>query len=102
MTANAFIYHALATIAMLSQLVLVGLISLLKLSLSSAPGTEPALLILKVVVAVSWLGLLVLGLVAWSKRSWFVVTVPIASLAALLVVDLIADNTIHWYLNLGY
>ena len=92
---RSFAYHGLATIAMLSQLAVVGLISLLKLSLSSAPGTEPVLLILKVVVAVSWLGLMVLGLVAWRKRSWFVVTVPIASLSVLLVVDWIATSTIH-------
>jgi len=99
---RSFAYHGLATIAMLCQLAVVGLISLLKLSLSSAPGTEPVQLILKVVVAVSWLGLIVLGLVAWRKRSWFVVTVPIASLSVLLVLDWIATSTIHWYLPWGY
>jgi hypothetical protein len=102
MTLTSFIYHAVAAIAMLCQVVGSGLISLLYLSLKSAPGTEPALLILQGIVAISWVASVVLGFIAWRRRSWLVATVPIASLTVLWAVDWIAKSTIHWYLPWGY
>ena len=87
---------------MLIQVVAVGLVSLLKLSLSSPPGTEAVLLVLKGAVAVSWLAFTVAGLVAWTRRDWLVIAAPIGTLAVLLLVDWIGTNAIHWYLSWGY
>ena len=81
---------------------MVGLVSLLKLSLSSPPGTEAVLLILKGVVAVSWLAFTVAGLVAWTRRDWLVIAAPLGALAVLLLVDWIGTNVIHWNLSGGY
>jgi hypothetical protein len=91
-----------AALAMLIQVVVVGLVSLLKLSLSSPPGTELVLLVLKGAVAVSWLAFTVAGLVAWTRREWLVIAAPIGTLAVLLLVDWIGTNAIHWYLSSGY
>lgn len=92
----------IAALALLFQVVVVGLVSLLKLSLSSPPGTETVLLILKGAVALSWVAFTVVGLVAWTRRDWLVIAAPIGALAVLLAIDWIGTNAPHWYLPLGY
>lgn len=95
-------YHVAAALATLAQVVIVGFLSLFYLTLGSPPGTELVLLILKAIIAISWLAFVLAGLAAWKRRDWIVVAMPIGSLGVLFVVDLVADNTIHPYLNWGY
>ena len=100
--ASSVVYHMLAAIAMLALLIPGGLWLLVTLSLTSPPGTETILLILKGATLLAWLGLGWFGLLAWTRRSWKVFVAPLAFVAFSFVIDAIGENSIHWFLDWGY
>ena len=99
--AAAILYHGLALLALLAQLV-VGTFVLLVLALTAPPDRQLAATILKVIIVVVWVGLFLFGAVHWSRRSWLVVAVPFPTFAAFWVLDAIGDGPVGWYLDWGY
>jgi hypothetical protein len=95
-------YHALALLAMLAHLVVVGLLGLVVLSLVPAEGTEIPALALKTLIALVWGGLGLIGLNAWRQRSWVVVAVPVVSFCLVALGKGIGDAAVHWTLGIGY
>jgi hypothetical protein len=96
------VFHAVAFAAMLVHLLLVGPLSLLALYLRPEPGTDFAAIVLKGLIAGSWLGLGWAGIRAWTHRSWAVAAVPFLSFSIAWVVILIGNETIGWTLPIGY
>ncbi|MDP9246851.1 MAG: hypothetical protein M3O95_01975 [Candidatus Dormibacteraeota bacterium] len=89
-------YHSLALLAMLAHLVVVGPWTLVVLASSSPPGTGLATLLLKLLVFSTWCGLSVIGIAAWSDRSWRVVAVPIVSFGLASILHEVGKSALGW------
>jgi hypothetical protein len=81
---------------MLVHLVIVGPWTLVILSSSSPPGTGLATLLLKILVLGTWSGLGLIGIAAWSDRSWRVLAVPIVSFGLTSILYEVGKTVIGW------
>ena len=95
-------FHAVAAVALLAHVLVVGPLSLLALYLRPEPGTEGAALVLKVLIAGAWFGLGLAGIRSWRSRSWAVVGVPFVSFSIAWLLVLVGNETIRWTLGFGY
>ncbi len=100
-TVQSVVYQGLAMLAMLAHIIVNGLFTLVTLNLSSAPGTELPLLMLKGVVLASWFGLGWFAWHVWARNSWLVVAAPIVSFAILWVVNWIGANRLDSFIPYG-